>query len=231
MEIGLFGDSYACLTSGKGVAWFENKVILEKYNLVTFAKKGSDISYSFNRFIENHHRFSRNIFFVTESTRHSFQIGLHTFHVSNIESIEFLKSQVHDYKLKSVLTSLRDHYLYTLPIELYDYGLAGMVEKIKEIRPDTIIIYGFYNHSIEKITGGNFYLSQVSLMELEQFEIDFQWMKSTGLGEGRSAHLIDENNLIFAEYIRKRLDGDAANISLDMFHRPKLNDKLKYFNI
>lgn len=227
----MFGDSYACLTLQNNAAWFENEIILEKYKLMNFAKKGSDITYSFKMFIDNHHRFSKNIFFVTESTRHTFNVGRHTFHVSNLESIDIMKNNLSDYKLKSILNSLKDHYLYSMSLELYDYGLAGMVEKIKEIRPDTVIIYGFYNHSIKKITGEDFYLSQVSLMELDEFGIDFQWMKKTGVGEGRSAHLTDENNIVFAQYIRARLDGYFPKISLEIFHRPNPLDKLKYFNI
>jgi hypothetical protein len=230
MKIGLFGDSYACLTLDKGEAWFESREILDSYIIESYAKKGSDITWSYNLFLKNHSKYKKNIFIVTESTRHSFVVGPHTLHVSNIDTIDHISEQIKDLKIKNILQSLKTHYLHSLPLEVYDFGLAGMVERIKEIRPDTIIVYGFYNHSIEKITQSNFYLSQVSMMELNQFEINFDQMKKLGIGEGRSAHMTTENNIVFAKYIKDRLDGNNVSISLDNFVIPAKTDIKKYFS-
>lgn len=229
MKVGLFGDSYACLSLGKNTAWFENNIILEKYNLVSFAKKGSDITWSYKLFLEHHSKFEKNIFVVTESTRHSFRIGNHLLHVSNIDVIDHLKEQINDFKIQSILNGLKQHYLYTMSTEIYDYGLAGMVGHIKKLRPDTVILFGFYNQSIKEITNSEFYLSQVSLMELKEFKINFDWMKKEGIGEGRSAHMTNENNLILAEYVRKKLDGESVSIDLSDFIKPKYTEKTKYF--
>lgn len=229
MKIGLFGDSYACLTLGKGEAWFESREILDSYTIESYAKKGSDITWSYNLFLKNHSKYKKNIFIVTESTRHSFVVGSHTLHVSNIDTIDHISGQIKDLKIKNILQSLKTHYLYSLPLGVYDFGLAGMVERIKEIRPDTIIVYGFYNHSIEKITQSNFYLSQVSMMELNQFGINFDQMKKIGTGEGRSAHMTKENNIVFAKHIKDRLDGNIVSISLDDFVIPQKCDIKTYF--
>lgn len=228
-KIGLFGDSYACLTTGIGEAWFENQLILDKYQLVSFAKKGSDISWSYQEFLKNHHMFEQNIFIVTQSTRHHFELSGKRYFVSNYDTIDQILKNVHDLKPKKILNSLKDHYMYTMSIDLYDFGLAGMVERLKEIRPNTIFIYGFYNHSIEKITGSDFYLSQVSMMELEKLGVDWDWMRSTSHPEARSAHMTKENNHIFAKYVRDRLDGLDVNISLDSFVNPMPEDYGKYF--
>lgn len=230
MKVGLFGDSYACLTLNKGTAWFENLDLLKKYQIISYAKKGSDITYSYKLFLEHHTKFEKNLFFVTESTRHSFDVGSHRIHVSNIDSIEFLKNTINDFKVKIILNSLKDHYLYTMSTDLYDFGLAGMVDSIFNLRPDTIIIYGFYNHSIKKITKSDFYLSQVSLMELDQFGIDFDDMKRSGIGEGRSAHLTDANNEVLSKYIHDRLEGKEKILSLSDFIIPCKNDRHKYFS-
>jgi hypothetical protein len=230
MKVGLFGDSYACLTLDKGTAWFENKIINEKYQLESYAKKGSDITWSYNLFLQHHSKYKKNIFIVTESTRHSFVVGPHTLHVSNIDTIDYISNQINDFKVKAALHSLKNHYMYSMSIDLYDFGLAGMVEKIKEIRPDTIIVYGFHNHSIEKIIGSNFYLSQVSLMELSAFNMNFDFMKKHNIPEGRSAHMSDENNQIFANYIRDMLDGQHYHISLKDFLIPNISDIKKYFS-
>lgn len=229
MKVGLFGDSYACLTLGRNSAWFENSIILEKYQLVSYAKKGSDITWSYKLFLEHHEKFEKNIFIVTESTRHSFKVGNHILHVSNIDVIEHLKDQIKDFKIQAILNSLKQHYTYSMSLDLYDFGLAGMVENIMALRPDTIIVFGFHNHSIKKITGTDFYLSQVSMMELENFQMNFDKMKKEGIGEGRSAHLTDENNIIFAEYIRKRLDGESISLSLDNFRVPDKKEATRYF--
>jgi len=229
MKVGLFGDSYACLTLDQGKAWFESPKILNDYELISFAKKGSDITYSYKLFLEHHSKFKKNIFFVTESTRHSFSVGSHKFHISNIDSIDLIKENINDFKVKKILTSLKDHYLYTMSIDLYDFGLAGMVEYIRDLRPDTIIIYGFYNRFMEKIIGNKFHLSQVSMLELEKFEIDFNFIKKTGIGEGRSAHLTDENNVIFAEYVKDRLDGKDKILDLSAFIIPSIESKKQYF--
>lgn len=229
MKIGLFGDSYACLTLDKGEAWFESREILDSYTIESYAKKGSDITWSYKSFLKNHSKYNKNIFIVTESTRHSFVVGPHTLHVSNIDTIDYISEQIKDLKIKNILQSLKTHYLYSLSLEVYDFGLAGIVERIKEIRPDTIIVYGFYNHSIEKITQSNFYLSQVSMMELNQFGINFDQMKKLGTGEGRSAHMTKENNNVFAKYIKNRLDGNNVSISLDDFVIPHKADVKIYF--
>lgn len=229
MKIGLFGDSYACLTLDQGEAWFESREILDSYTIESYAKKGSDITWSYNLFLKHHSKYKKNIFIVTESTRHSFVVGPHTLHVSNIDTIDHISEQIKDVKIKNILQSLKTHYLYSLPLEVYDFGLAGMMERIKDIRPDTIIVYGFYNRSIEKITQGNFYLSQVSMMELEQFGINFDQMKKLGIGEGRSAHMTKENNIVFAKYIKDRLDENIGSISLDDFVIPHKDDVKKYF--
>lgn len=229
MKIGLFGDSYACLTLDKGEAWFESKEILDFYTIESYAKKGSDITWSYNLFLKNHSKYKKNIFIVTESTRHSFVVGSHILHVSNVDTIDHISEQIKDFKIRNILQSLKTHYLYSLPLEVYDFGLAGMVERIKEIRPDTIIVYGFFNHSVEKITHSNFYLSQVSMMELNHFGINFDQMKKLGTGEGRSAHMTKENNIVFAKYIKDRLDGGNVPISLDNFVIPHKDDVKKYF--
>jgi hypothetical protein len=229
MKIGLFGDSYACLTLDNEEAWFESKEILDSYKIESYAKKGSDITWSYNLFLKNHSKYKKNIFIVTESTRHSFVVGPHTLHVSNIDTIDHISNQIKDLKIKNILQSLKTHYMYSLPLEVYDFGLAGMVERIKELRPDTIIVYGFYNHSIEQITQSNFYLSQVSMMELAQFGINFDQMKKLGIGEGRSAHMTKENNIVFAKYIKDKLDGKDVSISLDNFIMPHKDEIKKYF--
>jgi hypothetical protein len=229
-KVGLFGDSYGCLSIQGKIAWFENPVILEKYSFENYSKKGSDITYSYKKFLENHKKFKKNIFIVTESTRHTFSVGPHTMYVSNIDSIDAISENIKDFKIQKILNSLKDHYLYTMSLELYDYGLSGMVEEIKNQRPDTIIVYGFYNNSIKKITGGDFYLSQISSLELEKFKIDFEKMKKTKMGDGRSSHLTDENNQIFANYIRKKLDGESCDLQLSDFIIPDYNDRLKYFS-
>lgn len=226
MNVGLFGDSFACLTLGKGAAWFESNTILEKYNLINYAKKGSDITWSYKLFLEHHHKYEKNIFIVTESTRHSFTVGPHIIHASNLDAINEIQNNVRDHKIIKILNSLKDHYMHTMSFDLYDFGLVGMVDHIKKIRPNTIIVYGFLN---SKITETNFCLHNVSLMELLQFSIDFENMKRTGLGEGRSAHLTDENNKVFADYIRNRLDGKEVSISIDDFYIPPASDIKKYF--
>jgi hypothetical protein len=225
-DVGLFGDSYACYSLDFCSGWFQNPLILSNYNLYSYAEAGSDITWSYKLFLKHHSKYTKNIFIVTESTRHSFTLEPYTVFVSNIDHI---KKNLNDSRIDKILDALYQHYVHTLSTDLYDFGLAGMVENIKRIRPDTIIIYAFYNHSIEKITGNEFYLSQVSLMELDAFKIDFNFMKKNGLIDKRSAHMTVENNQIFAQYIRERLDGNNATISLNDFIVPKTLDKQKYF--
>lgn len=231
MKVGLFGDSYACFSTGSNTAWFENEIILQSYNLDSYAKKGSDISFSYNLFMNNHEKYEKNIFIVTESTRHTFELNGHTVHVSNIDVIDYIKTNIVDHKIKAVLTALKTHYLYTLNTQFYDFGLAGMIQHIKSIRPDTIIVYGFYNHSIKEITNNYFYLSQVSAMELKSFNIDFDWMKRNYVPDGRSSHMTDDNNQIFAEYMKNKLDGIDVTISLSDFIAPNISEVTKYFSI
>jgi hypothetical protein len=61
-------------------------------------------------------------------------------------------------------------------------------------------------------------------MENSIFDINLKQYKDC-----RPAHMTIENNIVFAEYIKKRLKGKDATLSLSDFVIPQYSDRNKYF--
>ena len=74
MNIGLFGDSFACKKmrthkryeghpgfANIGKPWFEYL----PHEITSFGESGSDLYYSYNLYLENRHKFDKNIFIFT----------------------------------------------------------------------------------------------------------------------------------------------------------------------
>ena len=150
--LGIFGDSWTDPETGhheypelSTMSWIN--ILSKNYDVTTFGKNASGVYYSYKKFIDNHAKFDRIIFLATASTRwiKGFQINGHEKHCNNITAVEqcfndpyFNKNlSEHD---KKELSALRDYYTYLLDIEYADSMKELMVENIKKIRPDAIIM-------------------------------------------------------------------------------------------
>jgi hypothetical protein len=235
-KLGIYGDSYtreASFPSSRPFdekiqeVWSYNKILTDKYDITNHGIPGSDFMYSYNEFKKTYHLYDKIIFVVTSHQRHHFYIDSDPYFISDFENIDFsitIKKNEQDKNAvmyENILNSMKFHYVYTMQDELYAAGVTRLVEEMKKVRPDIIVEYAFTNQFTDPT---QFSLIQVSELENKIFEVNLKKYKDC-----RPAHMTIENNIIFAEYIKKRLDGNDIKISIDDFKNPHLLDKFKYF--
>lgn len=239
-KLGIYGDSYAREASWPSErpfddrlaeVWVHDESLRELYTVENHAEQGSDFVYSYKKFQDSHKRYDKVIFVVTSPYRHHFYIEKTPYFIS---SPKMLDSEIkwrftdenetvrrHAPQYKKIVTSLSDHYLYTLQDCIYEAGQARLIEEMQKIRPDMIVIFAFYNQYLKE---SDFHLSLVSDMENQTFGLDIMDYKDC-----RPAHMTIENNLVLLEYVKKRLAGKNVELSLNDFIKPQLIDLSKYY--
>jgi hypothetical protein len=230
-KLAIFGDSFAANVSYNylnGIpvtGWYNNNILHSKYKITNFACPGSDFLYSYYLFLYSYCNFDKIIFVITESTRVGFTIdNTRCWHGSNtLENTikyheERLARQRKDNLWNINLLSekckiVEDYRTHILDLKFSDAAVAKLVEDVKTIRSDTILIQAFSNIFLPN----NFYLKQVQEFEdrvYEQAGIDYKNYYF------RPAHMTSRNNQVFAEYIFRRLSGENQEINMDSFYLP-----------
>ena len=152
IKLGIFGDSWTDPESGHHeypelsmLSWMN--ILNKHYDVTTFGKSASGVYYSYRKFIDNHDKFDKIIFLGTAGTRwiKGFQINGQEEHLNNIAAVEhFLNDQHFSKNLlqhdKKELLALRDYYEYLVDIEYSDTMKQLMIESVKKIRPDTVVM-------------------------------------------------------------------------------------------
>ena len=235
-KLAIYGDSYtreASFPDTKSYedkikeVWSHNKILTDEYDITNYGIPGSDFMYSFDKFENTHSNYDKVIFVVTSPYRHHFYIDDTVYFISSYDSIDlgikfrYADNDENAIKYEEIATSLKNHYIYTLSDHLYAAGQEKLVEKMQKERPDIIVVYAFNNRYIEE---SNFFLAGITAMENKVFDINLEYNFDC-----RPAHMTIENNIIFAEYIKQRLDGKDVKISMDDFKKPNPVEQLKYF--
>lgn len=152
VSLGIFGDSYATPYYNKvrDYAWLYN---LSGYKSTTYGMSGTSVFYSYQKFLENHHRFERNIFCVTESRRYPDNIIKSDFNekyysIPNyFHAEELLKDSTYK-KSHNKIKALKDLYFY-FDNDFLKTFTELMLAHVKSIRPDTLMISCFWNFNKE----------------------------------------------------------------------------------
>jgi hypothetical protein len=230
-HVGVYGDSFARETSCRrnnynkvhviNGFWLHDPSILENYAVTNYAIPGSDFLYSYEMFKKTHHNYDKIIFMVTESQRFHIKLNdeYYFFHGSHIvrESVDKIVDDVsrragftesHGDKLRKTIESLKYYYAYVNNSAVLDAGTEFLVEDIKSIRPDAIIERAF----LTPFSKSNFCLSYVS--SLDNNALPKQRLNYVCC---RHSHMNPTNNKIYASYIKKRLDGENPEISVNDF--------------
>jgi hypothetical protein len=229
-SLAIYGDSYAREASWSHhdswekryrVSWPSILENLYGYNVHVFAEQGSDFMFSYEQFMKTHHDYEKVVFIVTDHQRYHLNINNKLYFLAGLKYIEdaIKYNKITEDSILDIIKSIEKFYTYAYKDELNAAGVAFLSKNINNIRPDAIVEYAFENPFID-----SFYLRQISDMENEVFRINLNNFKDC-----RPAHMTEENNKIFAEYIHKKLSVENLSLQLSDFVAPNILDRNKYF--
>ena len=246
--LGIFGDSFADPSHGhdghpedRQYGW--PSLLSDSYNVEIFARGGSSLYYSYKLFLEHHHKFSKIIFAVSEPGRLSENRikstageGEFVFVPSWQQANHWLENDIKHIDETEIdkLKAMRDFYLHVDYYESSRLFSELLVSRIREIRPDVLLLNSFYEHdngldtpTIKSIFGPALLqyldLTVRSLMKLDNTASHRNVGK---LKEKRCVcHFSREVNQLLADSIRNSLDTKVWNpvIPIRIEHKESLN--------
>lgn len=149
MKLAIYGDSYFDPKHGHNDPTLEKyawvNLLKEHYDVIIFGKVASGVYYSFKKFLDTHSDFDRIIFGATVSARwgHGFDVNGKERHFNNLMATKnFLNSNLNQYPdhLIKQIKALNDYYNYLVDLEHTNIMKNLMVDEVKRIRPDAIIM-------------------------------------------------------------------------------------------
>ena len=237
MKIGIFGDSFATnfipeieAESNTTASWVD--IIAGKFETTNYARSGSSLYYSMTHFEKHQSKFDKLIFVITNPGR----ILLSTERYSgdklintSIAGIRHCENRLNRLKHElsnthksspshlhelTVMQAIMDYYLYVQNDEFDMYIQRLMIQQIKKIRPDTLLIPGARNSFADSVVIPT--LIDIQIKENEFWEIQHHDLKK----DIRHCHMTAENNAILAVKIEEWLNGVPVQINLDDFATP-----------
>lgn len=218
MKLGIFGDSYGISSVRDNdipdLSWVQVIDNTKKYSITNYCIGGSDLWFSYKKFVKHQHEFDKIIFLVTNPHRvYLPKVDLFTnFANAKLRAGLFTGDVQGQYQIAvSYYENLHNFDKEELCHEL-------LVEKIKPIRPDTILYPCFYLP----------YLQDFNLVEITNFEDSAMGLTSeirqkfnnNKLRDSRKCHMIGENNLVVANMFMDRLEGKDTKINYQMLKTP-----------
>lgn len=235
----ILGDSFADTRENDpnftGPSWSALLEKSEEYEVTNKAIGGSSLYYSKLIFDELQKQFDKVILVVTLADRLYLPIDGLTLrssphHTSNLWfnelNINYIKkTNPNNITGMKQLEAVRDYFLYICNWEKDFYINQLILNDIKKIRPDIILIPAFEG-SWHRPTS---YLNQISDMELRHWNLTHDELSSkTGYVDCRKCHMSERNNQILYEKSLKWLKGDPVGFDLSEFEIPT-EPREKYF--
>lgn len=233
MKIAIFGDSFASVpkprfTCNPTLSWPE--ILMKKFNVDCFGVPSTSLLFSTKRFKILHSKYDKIIFVVTHPGRLDFNSHTYSFAKTptdflclnmaiNFNGAEKALSIANENKevndtIKEALQVARAHFIYIHDNRTASYFQEFIIQDIKNIRPDVILIPAFPNSlNSQEI------MSMYNIQRLE----DDHWGRNIEGRIGvdfRYCHMSGENNEIFAEHVTRWIKGDPVIIQLEKFVRP-----------
>lgn len=215
MKIGIFGDSFASKSRSwwrkdNYLSWVEHLSL--KYDVTNYSEGGSSLFYSYSQLIKNHQKYQKIVLLVTNTGRlhlpHA-ELVIHQ-HVPGYPHLLNYKDRCLTTEHKILHESLMNYFIYIQNMNEESVKQRLLIEEIRRIRPDTLMIPCFdppnaccmpeYNNST---------LEDIALIDLKTKE----WSEIKG-PDNRHCHMNLENNKIFADKIEEWLISD--NFKLDI---------------
>lgn len=209
MNIAILGDSHAAnfypVSVNDDRSWVQ--ILSQKYDLTSFAQGGSSLFYAYNKFIDCKNDVDKIILFVTTPGRlyidHDFYPNVDKKHL-HISSYDMAKNYADAYKekfeLNKLYESIANYYLY-VKNDIADKLFHNlMLEKIKQTRPDTIIV-NLQEFSFQNDTDFKFYNTKSPLDVHKNY-----W-------DLRHCHLSREKHIILAELLDSVIENNVSSYS------------------
>ena len=240
MKIAVYGDSFGDdngmwphTHNDVGPGWTQLLGMTGDNRLSNFSEGGASFFYSFNQFTGTHHDHDRIIFMVTCPGRLTLEIDdfshrARSFkHHPSYDQVVRWKEQLVKINPGSrgiaQLSALEQYFLLVKNDE-YDNDCQWLLlNAVKKIRPDTIIIPCFHT-SIHNLTHDA--LCEVGHMEVEylfndRYDNIHNELHSTRV-DARKCHMSEENNFIFYRKMIKFLSGEPVHINVNDFVKPPM---------
>ena len=229
MKIGIFGDSDGQTAdrecNEKSNSWTNHLVNInnKELDVTNYCSSGSSLYYSIKLFLQHHHNYDKIIFIVTSQQR--IEIGNDfvdsmkgDFLITNLSG--YFQTQMvlnegylrHEFDDK-VYQAAADYFIYIQNPASDDFKHQLMVEKIKSIRPDALLLSSFPG----TIANEKFSLNMISDIDTNHYK---KIWETSNIKDYRHSHMNDENNIIFAEKIYNWIKTNDINLNISDFVLP-----------
>lgn len=228
IKIGIYGDSFGAGFAHKisksmqdhvayiGDSWVE--ILSKTYQVTNYCEFSSSLVHSANTFVNTHHLYDKVMFLVTCPGRITMGFPNDRQPLPHFISYDSAKRWESIAKKDGWLTELNsviNYYLYVYSPEYEKLIHQSLVDKIKSIRDDVIVIPNFHD-SFEHIHCNT--LDDIFNMENTEWQVSYPIFDY----DLRKCHLTKENNEILASHAVKWLNGDKVVINVDDFVKPLL---------
>ena len=219
MKIGIFGDSFVGSKMNPELSWPE--IIATKYDTEIHGLSGSSLYYSIEKIKEYHERYDKIVLVTTFPGRIKIKQDIycelpHERFVQNVDQAkriietELKKSSPNMLRVKA-MEAAYNYFVYLQDFAYDEYIFHLMVDDIKSLRPDIIIINGFLESSKDR----THVLNNMNAIYSKE---NLYWKYKRGtLIDKRNCHMNNENNVIFAEKVNSWLHGTPVFIDPDDF--------------
>jgi hypothetical protein len=233
MKIAIYGDSFGAGFAFKmskkaqsslsyiGDDWTE--ILASKFNVTNFSEFSSSLVFSVNKFEQTHSQFDKIIFLVTHPGRVTMgnpNIYQPTPHFVNYEFSKLWADRAKEENWTTELNSVLNYYLYIYDESHVTTTHLSLVNYIKTLRHDTIMIPNF-NNSYSNISGGT--LTDIFEKENKHWGVKYPIFEY----DMRKCHMVRENNEILSHKMERWINGEAVLIDTNDFVVPPLS-KEKY---
>lgn len=219
-KIGIFGDSFGAPSArhlyngdakiGMKYHWaslLANDIGAE---LVVEAESGASLFFAYNKFIKNHMLYDTVIVTVTDCARYPEPIGGHT-HIVNLDQINLIKSSMDPNLIPQLEIAAK--WLEAAPHDYLINASDLMIEKIKQIRPDAILIPVCDSSCSEKkfdemeLSTANV-LIELYYEQLAQLDVSHADMNRTKVENPEliSGHFVPEMHEFFYSILKEKYD-------------------------
>lgn len=211
MKLGLFADSYGCMSPknlnlNPELSWYD--LLRDHVDITNFSVGGASLYYAYKMFLENNHRFDKNIVLGSFPAR-VYVPNLSWHHVNyaiTTNDIAWKNNGMFKEEIDAV--KLYYKYIYNPGEELH---YRPLIEK--DILTYENTLYLSIPDTLHKVT----------LMERNVFNY------SSGLVENMNAHMTNENNTVFFNSILRWLQCGEFQFNLQDYVLPNKEDFNKYY--
>lgn len=241
MKIAIFGDSYADpyvnVERKWGISWA--RLLAENYNykIENFGMKGSNLWWSYEKFLENYEKFDQIIFVVTAPGRLSsiekIDEGKHL-HMPGLEVINFFEQNNKDNEfLLKIYHSMKDYFLYFQNDRQEEFLHNKTIEEIINkcnLNKKPLALIPAFKDSLHYQTIFKMPLSKINLKEQTintGIDNEFVFEKK----HTRANHMSKQNNEIFAQLVHEIIQGTRTSVTMDDFVFEKFPNPEDYWEI